>query len=283
MTTSHLPSDLHESATAQPVTHDRNRGWLWIGLVASVLGLVSTSMVQGTPEPAAFDQGSEAVLNQLEGRVLLQVGASLACVSAFLLVPFFVGLIAHLRRATPAGSPSAELLRAGSTALVAALMITTSLRYVATGGLQGGIAAAYYTVTDSTAMVMLGSQLQYAGWLPGLIVTGVVAHAALRHGLVARWAGAVIGPADRALRWRDAGGRASPQCGRRCGGCPARAVRRPAHRSSRPPRVSSRRARVLLATTALAVGSTGPDWSPGQELGGADPERLLELLAPPSS
>lgn len=193
MTTSQLPSDVRDQPAATSAPPGRTRAWLWAGLAASVLGVVSTSIVQGTPEPDVYDRGAQAVLDELDGRVLLQVGASLACIAAFLLVPFLIGLTAHVRRTTPSGSGSAELVRAGGSALVAGLMITTSLRYVATGGLPGGIDADYYTATDSTAMVMLGSQMQFAGWLPGLLVTGVAAHAAVRHGLVARWAGVVIG------------------------------------------------------------------------------------------
>lgn len=192
MNTSQLSSDLHETVTSEPASPAEGRGWLWAGLGASVLGFVASNIVQATPEPAVYDQGAAAVVAQLEGRGMLNIGASIACVSAFLLIPFLIGLASHVRRLAPAGSSSAEVLRSGGAALVAGLMITTSLRYVAAGGLPGGIDADYYTATDTTAMAMLGSQMQFAGWLPGLVVTGVVAHAAWRHGVAARWVAVVL-------------------------------------------------------------------------------------------
>lgn len=83
-------------------------------------------------------------------------------------------------------------MRLALHALAAGLFLTVSLRYVALGGMPGGIDADYYTATDSTAVAMLGSQMQFAGWLPGLVVTGVVAHASLRRRLLVRWVGALL-------------------------------------------------------------------------------------------
>lgn len=55
-----------------------------------------------------------------------------------------------------------------------------------------GASLAAVTATDSTALAMLGSQMQLAGWLPGCVVTGVVAHASLRRRLLVRWVGALL-------------------------------------------------------------------------------------------
>lgn len=40
----------------------------------------------------------------------------------------------------------------------------------------GGVAADSSTATDSTALAVPASQVRFAGWLPGLLVTGVLVH-----------------------------------------------------------------------------------------------------------
>ncbi|NHC16074.1 hypothetical protein [Motilibacter deserti] len=184
-----LDSSPAPSATAY--APPRRSAWAWSGLLAGVTGTVATAFTFTDPPESAVQGGPEAVYAALEGRGLVQAGASLGFVAVAALVVFAAGLARHVAARVPVHSLVPAVLRTAFAGAVGALILAFSFKAMLAGGMPGGIDESFTTKEDVAFLALLVSQGQWVGWIGVAIAMGASAYAALRLGALPRWTGVV--------------------------------------------------------------------------------------------
>ncbi|NHC46606.1 hypothetical protein [Motilibacter aurantiacus] len=181
--------------TAEPGGYagPRRSVWAWSGVLAGVTGAVATAFTFTDPPESAVRSGPEAVYAALEGRGLVQAGASLGFVAVTALVVFAAGFVRHVEARLPGHSLVPAVLRTAFSGAVGALILAFSFKAMLAGGMPGGVDGSFTTEEDVSVLALLVSQGQWVGWIGVAIAMGASAYAALRLRALPRWTGAVGG------------------------------------------------------------------------------------------
>lgn len=179
-------------APAEPV-RPRNTIWPYAGVVAGVAGVAGGMLLAQSQD--AFEDDfvatTDSVYATMNSARSILVGGSVAFVGLVAGAAFLVGLIRHIHRQLPDRENMLGALRMGAAAFVGTSSIGVAVRYIASGGADGGIDEDFYSKEASTVLAVFGDQMAFAAMLPGLLVMGIVAFAALRHRVLPRTVGAL--------------------------------------------------------------------------------------------
>jgi hypothetical protein len=181
-----LPAPAH-AARRRP----RTSAWPYAGVVAGLAsGVAGTMLVQGrgTFVDAPPVVTTEHVLQNLTSALSIKIGAGLNLLGLVAAFVFLLGLTRFVGTHAPR---RAEALRWSSIAFVAAGSIGAVIRYIAGGGVPGGIDVAFYSPEAVATLAVLSDQLTSAAFLPGLAVMAVVGLAAVRERVLPRTVGVV--------------------------------------------------------------------------------------------
>jgi hypothetical protein len=172
----------HPSAHAAPA-RPRRTAWPYAGVVSAVAsGASGVLLVQG---PGTFTDGTtwattDRVVTNLATASTAKLGAGLGLLALVAAFAFLLGLTRFVARHAPLRGGLVEAMRWASIAFLATGSIGVTIRYVAAGGVSGGIDVAMYTREAAATLAVLADQLSTAAFLPVLVVMALLGVATLR-------------------------------------------------------------------------------------------------------
>lgn len=173
------PASSAHAAPARP----RTTVWPYAGIVSAVAsGVAGSMLVQG---PGTFrDTGTWAptdfVVENLSTALSVKIGAGLHLLGLVAAFAFLLGLTRFVGRNAPLRGGTVEAMRWASIAFLATGSIGVMIRYIAAGGVPGGIDTPMYTREATATLAVFADQLATAAFLPVLAVMALLGVAAVR-------------------------------------------------------------------------------------------------------
>ena len=181
------------SAHALP-TRPRRTVWPYAGIVSAVASGASGVLLtqgQGTFTGDATTWAStDHVLANLSTASAAKLGAGLGLLALVAAFAFLLGLTRFVAKHAPLRGGLVEAMRWASIAFLATGSIGVMIRYIAAGGVAGGIDVAMYTREATATLAVFADQLSTAAFLPVLAVMALLGVAALRDRVLAPAVGA---------------------------------------------------------------------------------------------
>ena len=183
-----VAADRSPTDAATPGVHPGR--WPLYGILAGIGSLLSPVLnAPFVQDPAVYGRGYEAVVAELTGARITQVGAFVGYASCGLLVAFAIGLVRTMQRRAPEARDLHLALGMAFTAALATLTGGFMWKSVLASGLPGGTDADYYTTVDVAVINTIEQQMIHAGFVPFVAVLAITAVFALRHRALPRWVG----------------------------------------------------------------------------------------------
>ena len=190
MTSLAAPAVTRDAAPVRP----RRSLWPYAGIVSALAsGASGVALVQG---PGTFrDTGTWAstdlVVANLTSALSIRIGAGVALLGLVAAFAFLLGLTRFVARHAPLRGGLVEAMRWASIAFLATGSLGVMIRYIAGGGVPGGMDVPMYTREAAATLAVLSDQLASAAFLPALAVMALVGVAAVRDRVLARGVGVV--------------------------------------------------------------------------------------------
>ena len=190
MTALAAPTASAHAAPARP----RGSAWPYAGIVSALASGASGVLLSqggGTFTGGTTWASTDHVVGNLSSALSVKLGAGLALVGLAAAFAFLLGLTRFVARNAPLRGGLVEAMRWASIAFLATGSIGVVIRYVAAGGVAGGIDVAMYTRDAAATLAVLADQLSSAAYLPVLAVMALLGVAAVRDRVLAPAVGVV--------------------------------------------------------------------------------------------
>ena len=168
--------------------------WPYAGIVSALAsGASGIALVQGsgTFRDTGTWASTDFVVANLTSALSIRVGAGIALLGLVAAFAFLLGLTRFVARHAPLRTGLVEAMRWASIAFLATGSLGVMIRYIAGGGVPGGMDVAMYTREAAATLAVLSDQLASAAFLPALAVMALVGVAAVRDRVLARGVGVV--------------------------------------------------------------------------------------------